>query len=117
MTTTKYFAYVDAPLDLATPVADVVALFTDAVWLAGAAFTGLRFTAPTHINESIYGVLVEDAFSFTSIIASPDSGIPARRYQPIHRPGHRYIKSDSLPQMDHDLVGELAAWRQLAGGF
>ena len=76
MATTKYFAYVDAPLDLATPVADIVALFTDAVWLGGAAFTGLRFTAPTHINESIYGVLVEDAFSFTSIIASPDSGIP-----------------------------------------
>ena len=71
---TKYFAYVDAPADRDTPVAEVVALFDASVYtgMQGQSFTGLRWTVPNHAYKSVYGLLVPTDFTFTQIIAEPD---------------------------------------------
>ena len=75
MVTPKFFAYVDAPADQATPPADVVALFTEAVYEgnAGTRFTGFQWTVPDHADESVYGLVIPDNFEFTRIIANPDT--------------------------------------------
>ena len=73
-TLTSYFAAVDAPSDIATPEADVAALFTPAAFQAGTSFMGRDVEPPGNYDaRKVEGFAVHPDLAFTHVIASPNA--------------------------------------------
>ena len=73
-TLTSYFAAVDAPLDIATPEADVAALFTPAAFQAGTSFMGRDVEPPgNYVSRKVEGFAIHPDLAFTHVIASPNT--------------------------------------------